>query len=73
MGADDGQAVAFRANGKLVARHATAVFCDELDDLDLFVRGQFSDLVNDFKRTHGLIIRQNLLLATGIPCPVTAS
>jgi hypothetical protein len=34
--------------------------------LHLFVRGQFFDLLNDFKRTHGLIIRQNLFLASRI-------
>jgi len=41
---------------------------DELCDLHLFVRGQFFDLLKDFKRTHGLIIRQNLFLASRIAC-----
>jgi hypothetical protein len=66
IGADDRQAVAFRADRKFVARHRTAVFCDELCDSRLFVRGQFFDLFNDFKRTHGLIIRQYFFLASRI-------
>jgi len=66
IGANDGQAVASRADGTFVARQRTAVFCDELCDLHLFVRGQFFDLLNDFKRTHGLIIRYHLLLASRI-------
>jgi hypothetical protein len=64
--ADDGQAVAFCAEGILVARHQTAVFCDELCDSHLFIRGQFFDLLNDLNRTHGLIIRQNVFLASRI-------
>jgi hypothetical protein len=66
MGANDGKAVVFCADGKVVARHGTAVFRDELCDSRLLVRGQFLDLLNDFKRTHGLIIRQNMFLASHI-------
>jgi len=66
IGADNGQSIAFRADGKFVARHRTAVFRDELCDSRLFVRGQFFDLLNDFSRAHGLIIRQNLFLASRI-------
>lgn len=66
LGADDGQAVAFRANGQLAARHGTAVFCDELGDMRLFVRRQFFDLLHDFKRAHGLMIGPNVFLASCI-------
>ena len=66
IGADDGQAVAFRADGKFAVRKRIAIFHDELCNSRLFVRGQFFDLLNDFKRTHGLIIRQNLFLASRI-------
>ena len=58
IGMNDRQAVAFCADGKFAARYRTAIFCDELCDSHLFIRGQFFDLLNDFKCTHGLIIRQ---------------
>src|SRR5208282_1109931 len=47
---------------KLAARHRTAVLPDKLSDSHLFDDGQFFDLLNGFKRTHGLIIRQNWFL-----------
>jgi hypothetical protein len=50
--------------------HRAAVFCDELCDLRLFVRGQFFDLLNDFERIHGIIIRQNLFVASRHSCRI---
>jgi hypothetical protein len=66
IGVNNGQTIAFRANGKFMARQGTAIFGNELRDLHLFVRGQPFDLLNDFNRTHSIIIRHNLFLARRI-------
>ena len=65
----DRQTIARRADGKFAGQRRAAIFDNELGDLLPFTRRQFLDLFNHFKCTHGLIICQSPLLASGLTCP----